>query len=141
MKRLVFILTAIGAAFLAGRRLTGARRVGPLRCKGLVITSATVQINTGVVTLTGRLKCTGSEGIVHIDPIVLSQKQANSVITGADEIGMDCGDPNASFTVVMDADEGQFRPGKATVSGKVLIGTQTIAVCPLIVRLKPASGN
>lgn len=129
MKAVVLPLTAIGG------RATG-RRTAASRCKGLVITSATINAATGVVKLKGKLKCTGSEGIVHLDPIVLAQQQGSVLIKGLDEIGMDCGDPNSSFTVQMDADEGHFQPGKAIVSGKVIIGTKTIALCPVAVRLK-----
>jgi hypothetical protein len=139
MKPVSLLVAAVGTAFVLRSYIADAFVRRPSHCKEIDVTSATINVETGAVTLEGALKCIGNEGIVHVEPISLTQGQGENLIKGLDETGLDCGDPAASFIVTIDADEGQFHPGKATVGGTVLIGTQSFPLCQVTVILDPAS--
>ena len=99
---LFLLLTSVGIA--------AADTVPPEANLSIVVTSATVQVQTGVVTVTGQITC----------EVALYDLSANVDITkgsvsgSGDEIGMSCAaGETVPFTISFSADSGRFSPGPA----------------------------
>ena len=101
---LFLLLTSVGIA--------AADTVPSEQDLAIVVTSATVQVQTGVVTVTGQITC----------EVALYDLSANVDITkgsvsgSGDDIGLSCAaGETVQFTTSFSADSGRFSPGPAEI--------------------------
>jgi hypothetical protein len=94
---------------LSGAIATPARAQAQEITVDLVITSTTVDPHTGDVTVTGSVTC--SEAATGFVTVELTQRVGRG--SGATEVN--CGPTRTSFTFTVEPNEGEFRPGRATM--------------------------
>ena len=99
---LVLLLTSVGIA--------AADTVPSERNLAIVVTSATVQVQTGVVTVTGQITCE-----VALYELSASVDISKGRVSGAgDDIGLSCAaGETVPFTTSFSAYSGRFSPGPA----------------------------
>jgi hypothetical protein len=151
--RLALIIALVAAVLLlsAAVGMASARRADALTGEAVTITSAVVDPKTGVIRIEGTLSCSEEvEGdYIGLDPIVVSQRQGNRVVSAYDEAsGAFCSGQPREFGVTMAAFDPQtserlrFHPGRATVSGEVHLvrssGSSIMPLDPIEVRLEPS---
>ena len=97
---LFLVLTSVGIA--------AADTVPPEANLSIVVTSATVQVQTGVVTVTGEITCE-----VALYDLSASVDISKGRVSGAgDDIGLSCAaGETVQFTTSFSADSGRFSPG------------------------------
>ena len=97
---LLLLLTSVGIA--------AADTVPSEQNLSIVVTSATVQVQTGVVTVTGQITCE-----VALYDLSASVDISKGRVSGAgDDIGLSCAaGETVPFTTSFSADSGRFSPG------------------------------
>jgi hypothetical protein len=97
---LYLLLTSVGIA--------AADTVPSEQNLAIVVTSATVQVQTGVVTVTGQITCE-----VALYDLSASVDISKGRVSGAgDDIGLSCAaGETVTFTTSFSADSGRFSPG------------------------------
>ena len=97
---LFLLMTSVGIA--------AADTVPPETNLSIVVTSATVQVQTGVVTVTGQITCE-----VALYDLSASVDISKGRVSGAgDDIGLSCtAGETVPFTTSFSADSGRFSPG------------------------------
>ena len=99
---LFLLLTSVGIA--------AADTVPSEQNLAIVVTSATVQVQTGVVTVTGQITCD-----VALYELSASVNISQGRVSGeGDDIGLSCvAGETVPFTISFSADSGRFSPGPA----------------------------
>ncbi len=99
---------------LSGAIATPARAQAQEITVDLVITSTTVDPHTGDVTVTGSVTC--SEAATGFVTVELTQQVGRlSTVRGSGATEVNCGPTRTSFTFTVEPNEGEFRPGRATM--------------------------